>query len=406
LRIRNLTVIAWFLAIISLVFLLVSAIMILLYPGGWDDRYLEILLGAIVGCGAPILGLVILKQQPRNRIGWLWLVYGLAMAMFSLSFALKYQANSTPPPGYSDPLFTMLIFSETASIIRLISVVLLILWFPDGQPPSRGWRFMHWWAAVALIFLTVQLFSVQVPWTEVQGVVGGAPTVPNPIGFLPDRLNPVFNILGAIGFFSIIGMSLLVVASIILRYRSAGQMVRAQIRWFVLGSIVYALIIVGFLVFLEFNELIAGVLGSLAILPFYLAIGIAITRYRLYDIDLFIRKTLAYAILTAALALLYLGLVTLLQSLSASVLGLQSPVIIVLSTLVIAALFNPLRVRIQNVIDRRFYRQKYDAEKALAKFAQAARNETDMECLNEALLEVVQETMEPETVSIWLKPYK
>jgi hypothetical protein len=388
----------------SLVILPVSALLILLNPAGQDERYLEILLGAIAGCGAPILGMVILKQQPRNRIGWLWLVYGLAMALFSLSFALKYQANSSPPPGYSDPLFTMLLFSETASIIRLIGVVLLILWFPDGQPPSCRWRFMHWWVGIAFVFMTLQLFSVRVPWTEVEGVVGGAPTVANPIGFLPDRLNPVFNILTPIGFFSIIGMSLLAVVSIIVRYRSAGQMVRTQIRWFVLGSISYALVIVGFLIFLEFNEVIAGVLGSLAILPFYLAIGIAITRYRLYDIDLIIRKTLVYAILTVALALLYFGLVTLLQSLSASVFGLRSPVIIVLSTLAIAALFNPLRRRIQDVIDRRFYRKKYDAEAALARFAQAARNETDIQCLNEALLEVIQETVQPEEIRIWIKP--
>jgi len=380
-------------------------LLIMLNPAGQDERYLEILLGAIVGCGAPILGLVILKQQPRNRIGWLWLIYGLAMALFSLSFALKYQANSSPPPGYSDPLFTMLILSETAGIIRLISVVLLILWFPDGEPPSRRWGFIQWWAAAAFIFLTVQLFSVQVPWLELQGVVRGAPTVANPIGFLPDRLNPVFNILAPIGFFSIIAMSLLAVVSIIVRYRSSGQMVRAQILWFVLDSIAYAFLIVGFLFLLEFNEELAGVIGSLAILPFYLAIGIAITRYRLWDIDVFIRKTLVYAILTAALALLYFGLVTLLQSLSASVFGLQSPVVIVLSTLTIAALFNPLRNRIQDAIDHRFYRRKYDAEKALAQFAEAARNETDIQCINEALLEVVQETVQPESVSLWLKPF-
>jgi hypothetical protein len=134
------------------------------------------------------------------------------------------------------------------------------------------------------------------------------------------------------------------------------------------------------------------------------AITVAILRYRLWDIDLIIRKTLVYGLLTVALALLYFGLVTLLQSLSASVFGLQSPVIIVLSTLAIAALFNPLRRRIQDVIDRRFYRKKYDAEAALARFAQAARNETDIQCLNEALLEVIQETVQPEEIRIWIKP--
>jgi hypothetical protein len=145
-------------------------------------------------------------------------------------------------------------------------------------------------------------------------------------------------------------------------------------------------------------------LSLLAFLLLPLAFSFSIFRYRLWDIDVIIRKTLVYGVLSAILALLYFGLVTLLQALSASVFGLQSPVIIVLSTLVLAALFNPLRRRIQDFIDRRFYRKKYDAEKALAQFAEAARNETDLQCLNEALLEVVQETMQPERVTLWVKP--
>jgi hypothetical protein len=139
---------------------------------------------------------------------------------------------------------------------------------------------------------------------------------------------------------------------------------------------------------------------SLMILP--LSFTISILRFRLFDIDVFIRKTLVYGLLTASLALLYFGLVTLLQSLSASAFGLRSPVVIVLSTLAIAALFNPLRLRIQNLIDRRFYRSKYDAVKALERFSVAARNETDIECLNQALLDVVNETMQPEKVKLWL----
>jgi hypothetical protein len=145
-----------------------------------------------------------------------------------------------------------------------------------------------------------------------------------------------------------------------------------------------------------------SVFMNLFVLTIPLAIGIAIFRYRLWDIDLIIRKTLQYALLTGLLALTYFGSVAVLQSLIKNLTGEQSPLVIVLSTLGMAALFNPLRMRVQDFIDRRFYRKKYDAEKALAQFAATARDEVDMKKLTTALLGVVEETMQPEKVSIWV----
>ncbi len=129
--------------------------------------------------------------------------------------------------------------------------------------------------------------------------------------------------------------------------------------------------------------------------------GIAILRHRLFDIDIIIRRTLQYSVLSGVLALLYLGGVTLIQTLFFS--GQSSRVAVVVSTLVIAALFNPLRLRIQEVIDRRFYRTKYDAERVLARFAATARDEVEIDKLTQALLDAVQETMQPEKVSLWLR---
>jgi K+-sensing histidine kinase KdpD len=133
------------------------------------------------------------------------------------------------------------------------------------------------------------------------------------------------------------------------------------------------------------------------------AVGIAILRYRLYDIDVIIRKTVQYGVVTAVLALVYFGTIILLQSLVGQAMDEQSPIIIVLSTLLIAALFNPLRQRVQDAVDRRFYRKKYDAAQVLAQFAQTARDEVDMEALQAELLRVIQETLQPESVVVWFK---
>jgi hypothetical protein len=139
----------------------------------------------------------------------------------------------------------------------------------------------------------------------------------------------------------------------------------------------------------------------MSIIP--IALAISILRYRLWDIDILIRKTLVYSVLTGLLALTYFGSVVILQGLFTAVTGQQSAVVVVLSTLAIAALFNPLRNRVQDFIDRRFYRKKYDAAKVIAEFAATCRDETDLDKLTARLVEVVDETMQPESVGLWLK---
>jgi len=194
--------------------------------------------------------------------------------------------------------------------------------------------------------------------------------------------------------------------------RVHNRVVRAQIGWVALGI---ASPLVG--AFSPAGAIIAWLFPGLNITPAManwawnitslllpVCFGIAITRYRLFDIDVIIRKTLVYAMLTALLALVYFGVVVLLQNVFDSVSGQQSPLVIVISTLIIAALFAPLRQRVQAFIDRRFYRQKYDAQQILAQFAQTARDEVEVEALQAELVQVVQKTMQPEQISVWIKP--
>jgi hypothetical protein len=192
--------------------------------------------------------------------------------------------------------------------------------------------------------------------------------------------------------------------------RPRGSVARAQTLWITFGlaiSIglvlpVYLLAYTGIIEPTRFDW-IFNLLSPLMALVLPVSLGIAITRYRLFDIDVIIRKTLVYAVLTGSLAIVYLGSVVLLQTVFESITGQRSPIVIVISTLLIAALFSPLRRRVQRSIDRRFFRQKYDAQRVLSQFAETARGEVELEALTAELVRVTRETVQPESVSIWLK---
>ena len=209
---------------------------------------------------------------------------------------------------------------------------------------------------------------------------------------------------------------ILLVIALFYRYRYASSpLQRQQTKWVIYGGSVAGIIVVGITVPLylfpslgqagSFYQLVIAPAYILVVLIVPLSLGLAILRFRLYDIDLLINRTLVYSILTVLLALVYVGLVIGLQSLVHLFTGQagQSPVVIVASTLAIAALFQPLRHRIQRVIDRRFYRRKYDAAKTLEAFSATLRNEVDLSQLREHLLAVVKETMQPAHVSLWLR---
>ena len=185
---------------------------------------------------------------------------------------------------------------------------------------------------------------------------------------------------------------------------------RAQVRWGVggiligIGAIAISMTANTFGL-VQLSDRMFDLIGAFSTTVIGVTIAVAISRYRLFDIDVIIRKTLQYGVLTVLLALVYFGSVVLLQSLVENITGRQLPIVIVISTLAIVALFNPLRLRIQNFLDRRFFRKKYDAEQTLAHFAIIARDEVDMDKLTTAMLGVLEETMQPEQASLVAEKY-
>jgi hypothetical protein len=394
---------AWATAVFAMVLLIISAVVLFLVPDPANTNWLWAQVTAIATLGAPILGLVIVTRQPRQRMGWLWLLWGVVVSFRTVGYAIYYSGGARST-GYSTLAYFFLWSTELANLASLIFPSLLLLWFPGGQLLSRGWRFLYIWLFLASAVLSLALFQPGPNWNG--GEATGGIAINNPYGWLP---TDALSFLVPLAFLSIVLIMILAAVSLIPRYRSSEHVVRLQLRWFVLGGFAFVILTFVPTFFIGRAQLETGIdfliyiLGSLAIVPLYIAVGIAILRYRLYDIDVIIRKTLQYGLLSGLLALVYFGTVLILQTVSGSLIGEQSPVVIVISTLVIAALFGTLRVRVQHVIDRRFFRSKYDAQQVLDQFARAARDETDLDQLKGQLLEAVDSTMRPEQVGLWLR---
>jgi hypothetical protein len=281
-------------------------------------------------------------------------------------------------------------------------LVFLPLLFPDGHPPSHRWRPVAWLGGISIGLAVVS--SMILLWPERgPALVTGDES--------PSHVVDVI-LLFALPLMLLAGLG--AVISLLVRFRRARGDERQQIKWFASAA---ALTFVWILVSEVFEELISieggvpeailaftSASASLVIPSIPIATGIAILRYRLYDIDILINRTLVYGSLTAMLVSLYFVGIVVLQRVFVLLTGEQSTLAVVASTLSIAALFNPLRRRIQSFIDRRFYRRKYDARKTLEAFSATLRSETDLDRLGEHLAGVVGETMRPVHVSLWLRP--
>ena len=357
----------------------------------------------------PIVGALIASRRPANPIGWISLAVGMVW-MFNMvaSSYMLYGLRVASPGSVPYPAAVGSLAEWLGPTAVLLGGTYLILLFPDGRLPSRRWRPVAWLCGVVIA-------SDIVVTTLAPGPLSDLRYVNNPFGL---EGHPwVANAAGAIGLLFPLCM-LASASSLILRYLRSGEEVREQIKWLAFAASVVAL---GVLVAVVQGTFFASdgaggadpFLGKLlqdaltfsfAGVP--VAIGFAVLKYRLYGIDLIINRTLVYGSLTLMLLVVYFGGVTAIQALLGTLTGQQRlpQLAVVVSTLVIAALFNPLRRRIQSFIDRRFYRRKYDARKTLEAFSSMLRNETDLQALNGELTRVVRETMQPEHVSLWLRP--
>jgi hypothetical protein len=397
---RTATWLAWSLCALSLALTALSLLLLALNrsdPNTHIYEYWQV--DTLVPVSFSIIGAIIASRLPANPLGWLFCAAACVAAVdhFSAEYAL-YALLAQPTSLPAGEALAWL--ASWAWILYCGCIALSLLLFPNGRPPSRRWR--------GLAYLSVFLTIAGAVWVAFSpGVIGNLGSIRNPLGIegLPSGFKPVQTIMLALLFVAAL-------STLVVRLRRARGIERQQIKWpaftvvVVAGSSFLSDTAISEAIGLRWLEWAGYVIFIPALIGFPISIGIAIVRYRLYDIDILINRTLVYGALSATLALIYFGGVATTQAIFRALTGQQEQpqLAIVISTLLIAALFNPLRRRIQRFIDRRFYRRKYDARKTLEAFSAKLRDETDLDALSDELVGVVKETMQPSRISLWQRP--
>lgn len=346
-----------------------------------------------VGVASAVVGGLVASRRPGNPVGWLFL--GSAAAGSIREAAGVYAVYGIAvEPGTLPLAWTMAWVSNLLETVGPMMIfVFLPLYFPDGRLISPRWRLVVGFALGVTVAGTL-LIAI----SPGEAVYGSG--IENPLGM--ESLQSALAVTNSVFFALYMGLIFVAAASLVIRYRRSSAAERLQLKWF---AFVAVLIPVWFLTnwpVESFSPALFAVLDSLVVAGLPVAVGIAVLRYRLYDIDRIINRALVYGVLTAALVLTYLGSVVLLQGVFRAITDSESQLAIVASTLAIAALFVPLRRLIQNVIDRRFYRTKYDAAKTLEAFSARLRDEVELRSIAGGLTKAVETTLQPEHVSLWL----
>jgi hypothetical protein len=353
----------------------------------------------VTSASAPLVGLLLARRQPQNPIGWLLLGIGLDTALFAALPALRQAGLVRYWVG------AWLEFTVYLSLLPLACLLLLL--FPDGKLPGPRWRWLlRATTALALVLVGVAPFvaweddpAAASPWALPATPDNPATSTPWVVrGAAGERSSALFNL----GMLIAVLMVIAAVGGVVAKYRRAGAVERQQVKWFLFVGAAISLTIVPDLFDLRIGDTAwpAVAAASFGLLP--LAVGIAVLRYRLYEIDRIISRTVSYGLLTGGLAVLYLGLVALLRPLLEPITG-GSSLAVAGSTLAVAAAFNPARRRLQAVVDRRFDRARYDAALAVEAYAARLRSEVDLDEVLAGLRDTVTATVAPGRVAVWLR---
>lgn len=377
-------------------------------PASWGSTRLGEYAFASMVLAFPLVGLAVLVRQPRNPFGWLLEGVGLSWALPGLIDAYAHYGLVVAPGSLPGPEVAAALNEGTWTWGILMMGVFVILLFPDGHLPGPRWRMVAWLAGAAAVMVPVAIALSP-------GILEEAPVpgIVNPLAI--EALEPAVLALTAISLPLVPICIIAAAVSLAQRLRHSSGIQRQQIKWLATaGGLVAALFAMSLLATLVAELATRGSPGvlplpvratqeasmvSFLLLP--LAIGVAILRYRLFDIDLVINRALVYGSLTATLAGVYVGSVLLLQ-LVLRPLTDESDLAVAVSTLAVAALFRPARSRIQALVDRRFYRRRYDAALALDAFAGRLRHQVDLDAVGADLLAAVRETVQPAHAAIWL----
>ena len=335
------------------------------------------------------LALVIIRSQPTNMAGWWIMVVGISWPLES--FAVGFASYGADEWGITTLVLIAAWVGRWAWIGGQVNLPFTLLYYPDGRLPSRRWRPVAFvmWAVLAVAFVLVAF--ARGPIDEVGGLE-------NPVGLLPrfDDSNPLgLTVLLVLSFLPVVGL-----LSLVLRFRGSSGVVRQQLKAMLWVAVVAAL-------FFASQGLIGDALSSdvsallnTAFTLFVIAvITAAIVRYKVFEIDRLISRTVSYAIVVVVLAGVFFGLVTV----AATFLPSRDPLVIAASTLVAAALFNPLRRSVQHLVDRRFNRARYDSDQIVDEFSGSLREQIDPEETFDSWVDVVTDTMQPAAIGVWVK---
>ena len=388
-RQRRLQMSAWVVVAFTIGLIVTSEILDRVSGTPPDGGWLEELLLMAAFFSFPVMGALIARQRPDNLIAWLmlWVGFQTGILVWGASYAqyaLVYRDEAIPGA-------TLAAWIEAWAWFPLILVIptFLLLLFPTGRLPSRRWRPVAWLSG-ALLVVSVGLSMVE------ERLVGEGYSIRNPIGIpgLGDTEDSVFVALGPVLLVAVV----LSAASLVARFRHAGTQERQQLKWVALAG--SALVVIAPIE--DFLVTLPGFVFPLLIMGIPVSIAMAVLRYRLYDVDRIISRSVAYALLTSLLVGAYFLSVLVLQSILP--LPERSPLIVAVSTLLVVAVFGPLRARVQRIVDRRFNRSRYDAALTIESFGRRLREEVDLEALTSDLVNVVDETVRPTHLSLWIRP--